>query len=155
MGSIRSIGPRVLVASTMAVALAMGTAAAEVAAAGPALAKTKPVLAFTPSPGDFGLVPTGQTATQTLTLANTGGSHAPALAVMLSGPAAFTVTTDTCTGTDLGPGKSCSVTVQFAPASTGTLSATLTAVSKKAAVTATDPLIGTGAAGAHLYWTNF
>jgi len=139
----------------MAVALAMGTAAAEVAAAGPALAKTKPVLAFTPSPGDFGLVPTGQTATQTLTLANTGGSHAPALAVMLSGPAAFTVTTDTCTGTDLGPGKSCTVTVQFAPASTGTLSATLSAVSKKAAVTAIDPLIGTGAPGAHLYWTNF
>jgi hypothetical protein len=139
----------------MAVALAIGTAAVEVAAAGPALAKTKPVLVFTPSPADFGLVPTGQTATQTLTLANTGGSQAPELAVMLSGPAAFTLTTNTCTGTDLGPGKSCAVTVQFAPASTGTVSASLTAASKKAAVTATDLLIGTGTPGAHLYWTNF
>jgi virginiamycin B lyase len=132
MRSIRSIVPRFVVAST-----------------------TAAVLAFTPSPGDFGLVTAGQSAAQTFTLANTGGSAVPELNVMLSGPAAFTVTTDTCTGTDLGPGKSCTVTVQFSPPGTGVVTATLTAVSKKAAVTATDPLTGTGAPGAHLYWTDF
>src|SRR5215831_18464012 len=155
MKSIRFILPRFVVAATAAVALATGAVAVEVAAAGPAAAKTGPVLAFAPSPDDFGLVTTGQAASQTVTLANTGASAVPALKVMLSDPAAFAVTTDTCTGISLGPGTSCTVTVQFAPTSSGTVTATLTAASKKEAVTTADQLTGTGTPGAHLYWANF
>lgn len=155
MGSIRVNLPRVMVTSVAAVALAAGAVTAEVAAAGPAAAKTGPVLVFTPSPDDFGVVTAGQTASQTLTLANKGGSAALALTVVLSGPAAFAITAGTCGGTSLGPGKSCTVTVQFTPASAGTATATLTAASKKSDVSVTDALTGTGAPGAHLYWANF
>ena len=62
MGSIRLNLPRVLVA---AVALVIGGTAAQVAAAGPAAAKTGPVLAFTPAPAYFGAVTAGQTVSQT------------------------------------------------------------------------------------------
>lgn len=124
------------------------------AGAGPAGA-APPSLAFTPSPYSYGQVTVGQTASQTFTVANSGGSASAALTLSLSGSSAFTVTTDTCTGTSLGPGKSCTVSVQFAPTSAGSKAATLTAASKKA--TATDSLTGTGAtAGAgHLYWAGY
>ena len=155
MRSIRANLPHVMVTSVAAVALAAGAVAAEVAAAGPAAAKPGPVLAFTPSPDGFGVVTAGQTASRTLTLANTGGSAARALTVVLSGPAAFAIIADTCGGTSLGAGKSCTVTVQFTPASSGTVTATLTAASKKSGVSVTDALTGTGTPGAHLYWASF
>ena len=117
-----------------------------------AASTSDPVLAFTPSPYDYGQVTVGQTATQTFTLANTGGKASSALAVTVPGSATFTITADTCTGTSLGPGKSCTVTVQFAPASTRTVTATLTAVSQRPGVVATDSLTGTS--GRHLYWTD-
>src|SRR5215467_971995 len=155
MGSNRVNLPRLVLTSVAAVTMAVGAAAAEVAVAGAASAKTGPLLAFKPAPGDFGAVVVGQTASQTLTLANTGGSPTRKLSVALSGPAAFTVAANSCTGISLGPGKSCAVTVQFAPDSPGTLTAALTAVSNKGTVTATDPLTGTGRAIARLYWANF
>jgi hypothetical protein len=45
--------------------------------------------------------------------------------------------------------------VRFAPASAGTVTATLTAIGKNK-VTASDALTGTGASagGSHLYWTD-
>src|SRR5579859_45155 len=155
MGSIRCNLPRVLLAAAAAVTVTVGTAAAEVAAAGPAAAKTGPVLSFPPSPDDFGAVTIGQTATHTLTLANTGGSPTRALTVALSGPAGFAITGNACTGTSLAPGKKCAVTVQFAPSTLGTVTALLTAISNKGTVTATDPLTGTGQAVPHLYCANF
>jgi Abnormal spindle-like microcephaly-assoc'd, ASPM-SPD-2-Hydin len=123
-----------------------------VAAAGPAAAGKAPALAFSPAPYDFGQVTAGQTASQTITLANSGRSASGALTVTLPGSAEFTITADTCTGTSLGPGTSCTVTVQFAPTSPGTVTATLTASHKKSAL-ATDTLSGTGVVPAHLYWT--
>jgi hypothetical protein len=77
----------------------------------------------------------------------------------LAGAAAFSITGDTCTRKSLRPGKSCTVRVRFAPASPGTVTATLTAAGKKKpAATATVALTGTGASlGAvpgHLYWTS-
>ena len=48
-------------------------------------------------------------------------------AVTLTGQAGFTKSGDTCTGTSLGPGQSCTVSVQFTPASYAPVSATLTA----------------------------
>jgi hypothetical protein len=107
-----------------AVVLALGPAAG-VAAATP----RPPVLAFTPSPFDYGQVAAGQTASHTFTLANTGGQATGALTDTLTGVAAFTVTGDTCTGISLAAGGTCTVTVRFAPASMATDTATLTAAS--------------------------
>jgi hypothetical protein len=126
-----------------------------VAAAGPAAAGGPPVVAFTPSPYDYGQVAVGQTAAKTFTLANTGGKASRALKVTLAGAAAFTITADTCTGTSLGPGKSCRVAVRFAATAPGTITATLTAANNKKAVLATDALTGTGAATSHIYWASF
>jgi hypothetical protein len=95
----------------------------------------------------------GQTGSQTFTLTNSGGSASGAVTVTLPGSAEFTITADTCTATSLGGGKSCTVTVQFAPSSPGAVAATLTATSNKAA-TATDSLSGTGEAPGHIYWTD-
>ena len=144
MGSV--FGRAVLVAGALVV---MVGSAAGVAAAKP----TPPVLAFTPSPYSYGQVAAGQTASQTFTLANSGRSATGRLAVTLTSSAAFTITGDTCKS--LAPRKACAVMVRFAPASTGTVTATLTAASKKQA-TATDVLTGTGTVGgpppAHVYW---
>jgi Cep192 domain 4 len=127
------------------------------AAAGVASASPSPAaLAFTPAPYDYGQVTNGQTASQTLTLANSGGKASGALTVTVAGSAQFTITADTCTGISLAKGKSCTVMVQFAPTTAGTASATLTAANKKD-VLAADTLTGTGVAvpAAHLYWANF
>jgi len=100
-----------------------------------------PSLSFTPSSWTAGPIDSGTTTTQAFTLTNTGDKASGAITITLPGSAAFTATADTCTGRSLGPGKSCSITVQYAPASnTATDTATLTAASAKASVTA--PLSG-------------
>lgn len=63
--------------------------------------RPQPALAFTP-PYDYGLVTVGQTASQTFTLANSGGSASGAITATLTASAEFTKTADTCTGTSLG-----------------------------------------------------
>jgi Abnormal spindle-like microcephaly-assoc'd, ASPM-SPD-2-Hydin len=132
------------------------TATAAGAQDGPAAAKPRPpVLAFSPSPFHYGRVAAGQAASQTFTLANTGGRGTGRLRVRLAGAAAFTITGDTCHR--LRPGNTCTVRVQFAPTSTGTVTATLIAASKhKKRARTTDALTGSeglGAAPGHLYWT--
>ena len=80
---MRSLIRRAAVAAGAAVAVlgvAVGVAAAS---AGP------PVLAFSPSPFDFGQVTVGQAAARTVTLANTGGRASRVLTVKLSESAAF------------------------------------------------------------------
>ena len=111
-----------------------------------------PKLGFTPSPYDFGEVTAGQPASQAFTLANTGATASGTLAVTLAGQAGFTKSGDSCTGTSLGPGQSCTVTVQFTPASYAPVSATLTAAGQDPAATAAVALTGSGVG--HLYWTN-
>ena len=92
---------------------------------------------------DFGLVAVRKTASQTFTLTNSGGSASAALTVTLSGPPTVTITDDTCTATSLGPGKSCTVTVQYAPTSSGPGGeVTLEASGKKAAADATLSIAG-------------
>lgn len=92
-----------------------------------------PTLEFTPSTGgtyDFGAVDASTTASQDFTLTNTRGGAAPALNLTVTGSSAFTITAESCKS--LGPGKSCGVTVEYAPTG-GSDSATLTATSKKSA----------------------
>ena len=129
---------RAAVAAGAAVVLlgpAMGVASAT---------QNPPSLAFTPSPYDYGRVAPGGAVAQTFTLTNTGDQASRALTITVPGSTAFTITADTCTGTSLGPGKSCTVTVQFAPASAGAVAATLTATNNKSTVLATDSLAGAG-----------
>lgn len=117
------------------------------------------VLAFQPDGHDYGSVPVGQTSEQQLRLTNAGGRGSSALTVTLSGSPAFTVTADTCTGSSLGPGKTCTVTVRFAPAVVGAATATVAVVVRNRAATATAELTGTGgrlgspAPYSHLYWS--
>ena len=112
-------------------------------------------MSFTPAPFGYGQVGTGQAVAQTFTLANPARQATGALTETLTGAAAFTITGDTCTGTSLAAGGTCTVTVRFAPASTATGTATLTAASVNPAVTATDVLTGTGVAHPRfLYWTD-
>ena len=119
------------------------------------MAITPPRLGFTPSPYDFGEVRTREAATQSFTLANSGGLASGPLTVTLEGAAAFTTTGDTCTGTSLARGASCTVTVSIGPTSFGAVTATLTAASQTSPLpgaTATAALTGTGVG--HLYWVN-
>ena len=107
-----------------------------------------PSLAWEPSTGgafDYGLVGVGHESLQRFTLTNSGGSASAQLTVVLAGPAAFTVTADTCDGS-LGPRKSCAVTVRFAPTGSGPSGpATLHASGVKAAANASVTLTGRSA----------
>jgi hypothetical protein len=107
-----------------------------------------PSLDWTPSTAGsfgFGLVGVGKTATQTFTLTNSGGSASAALTVTLTDAPGLSITEDDCTGTSLGPAKSCTVTVEYAPTTSGSTSATLNASGKKAAATADLTVTGSAA----------
>ncbi|MGH3847995.1 MAG: choice-of-anchor D domain-containing protein, partial [Pseudonocardiaceae bacterium] len=115
-----------------------------------ASATQTPVTSWSPqtSPGtyNYGTLTAGTSVSQTFTLANSGGSATSALTITLTGSAAFTKTADSCTGTSLGPRKSCTVTISYAPASAGQNdSGTLTATAHKAAATASLTLLGAAA----------
>lgn len=74
----------------------------------------------------------GATKAITFTLVNSGDRASGAIAVSLP-QGAFTVSADGCTETSLGPGKSCGVTVAYAPVDSGEVDdATLTATAKHA-----------------------
>jgi hypothetical protein len=100
-----------------------------------------PVLAFNTSAYDFGTLTPNTTASQTFTLTNSGGKGTGRLTLALSGSGAFSITAETCTS--LGPRKSCTVTVTYAPTAAGASdSATLSATSKKTPRSATVSLTG-------------
>ena len=83
----------------------------------------------TASPGSvaFGALRPGRSATpQTVTLANDGSATVHVTSAALSGDPSFSVTADTCTGSALAPGTSCTVQLGFSPASVGALSGSLT-----------------------------
>ena len=135
------------------VARAAVVAAAAAALAVPAVAASAaqtPAISWSPATPagtyNFGTLTAGQPASgKTFTLANSGGSATSALTIAVTGPA-FTKTADSCTGLSLGPGKSCTVTVNYAPANpsqhdTGTLTATL----GKHTATASLTLVGASA----------
>jgi len=93
-------------------------------------ASAGPSLSFSPSSWTAGPIDSGATTSQVFTLINTGGRSSGAVDLALSGSAAFSIEagSDSCTGRALGPGKSCSVTVEYAPTSNGAIDpATLSA----------------------------
>ena len=88
-----------------------------------------PSIDWAPSTGGafaYGLVGVGHTASQTFTLTNSGGSATAKLTITLSGSGAYTITANDCPGS-LGPRKSCDVTVEYAPTTSGSFGATLDA----------------------------
>ena len=100
---------------------------------------------------DFGQVPDGTTSGhQTFTVTNTGQATSGTVALSLSGPnaGAFAIDGTTC-GAALPGGGSCTVAVQFAPGSTGTLTASMSATAAPGG-TAAAALQGEGQAVAAL-----
>jgi hypothetical protein len=106
-----------------------------------------PVLAWSPttSGGTYGFGTIdgvgGKTATQTFRLTNSGGSATGTLAAVAltnTSGTAFSITSDRCRGRILGPKKSCQVTVEYAPTTSGESdSATLTATGGHASASIT------------------
>jgi hypothetical protein len=97
-----------------------------------------PTVAAAPSPlvwsgtASFGTITSGGTASQQFTLSNPGGKASGALKTSLSGSTAYSIKSDSCNGTSVGKGKSCVVTVQYAPTTPSTSdTATLSAASKQ------------------------
>ncbi len=92
------------------------------------LISTTPAFNAAPASWNYGVVRTGTTAPEkAMTVKNTGGANLNIGAVSLQGTNAdqFHVTADTCSGATVAPGASCSVSVTFAPTSTGGKSASL------------------------------
>jgi sugar lactone lactonase YvrE len=120
-----------------------------------AAAPPPPTLTWSPATNgsyDYGSVAAGQTASQTFSLTNSGRRATGGLTVTLSGSPAVTITADGCSGRSLGPLKSCTVAVQFAPTASGGVTATLTATGSQAIASLT--LAGSsGTVGGHVYWS--
>jgi len=93
-------------------------------------------------------------APTTFTLKNTGGATSGTIAISLTGndPTSFEISNDTCTGTTLDAGLTCTVDIDFKPTKPGTLAATLQADATPGG-TATTSLDGNGLAGAALTLT--
>ena len=68
-------------------------------------------------------VQAGQTASQEFTLTNQGGQASGKLSTQLQynsgSPTAFSLISDGCTNASLGPGRSCTIIVQYAPVTSG------------------------------------
>lgn len=78
-------------------------------------AGSPPSIAFNPSSLDFGTQRVGTTATKTITVTNNGQTDLNISAVSFAAPSVYSPTGNTCVGTAVHAGQSCSVTVQFAP----------------------------------------
>ena len=76
---------------------------------------------------DFGAVDPASPSSVTFTLTNTGGRSSGTVTVSLSTSSVYSIAVDHCTDNALGPNDSCTVTVEFAPTSGDTFTATLTA----------------------------
>jgi len=99
------------------------------------------VATFSPTSLTFGTQVVGTTsASQSITLKNTGTA---ALQITGASASAGFVETDTCSGTSLTVNSTCTLTVSFAPATTGNITGTLQLVANVAGGYASVPLAGT------------
>jgi hypothetical protein len=99
----------------------------------PAHAATAPAaLTWSLAQFDFGTVAVGQEGSQTFTLSNTGSTSSGTIAVTDTERTVFVITADGCSRKALGPSKSCSVTVEYAPTNTNGDTATLAATAEHA-----------------------
>jgi hypothetical protein len=99
------------------------------------------LISISPTAVGFGSVAVGATsATQAVTVTNSGSASAPVTTVSTTGDFSQT---NTC-GTSIGAGSSCTVSVRFTPTVAGSRAGNLTVTA--AGVTSTVPLSGTGVA---------
>ena len=79
-------------------------------------------------------------------MTNTGTATLTISSVSLTGtnPGDFAKTGDTCTGANMAPSNTCTVTVTFTPTTTGARSATLSISDNASGSPHTLPLSGTG-----------
>src|SRR5207248_11790886 len=85
-------------------------------------------------------------ATQTITLANSGLAPLHIAGITLTGAntGAFLISSDGCAGATVAPGSSCSIGVDFLPAAAGSLSASLVILDNARTSPQTVLLSGTG-----------
>ena len=103
-----------------------------------------PVASVSPSSFDFGNQPVGQTsAAQVFTVQNTGNADLNMQTASASGD--FAISSDTCSGTTVVPGSTCTIGVTFTPTQTGSLTGTLTIPDNAADSPRLVSLSGTGA----------
>ncbi len=99
------------------------------------------LISISPTAVGFGTVATGSSsATQAVTVTNSGTAAAPVGAISTTGDFSQT---NTC-GTSIAAGSSCAVNVKFTPTATGTRTGNLTVTAS--GITNTVPLSGTGVA---------
>jgi hypothetical protein len=94
----------------------------------------------------FNSVAVGATLSKTITVRNTGISYLLINSVTTSGAnvGLFTKTADTCAGASLAQGATCSVTVRFAPDSSGAKVANLAIAHNGTGLVTNVPMTGTG-----------
>jgi len=100
-------------------------------------------LDFSPDPLAFGAVSVGTTSELTDTVADTG--TAPLAITQINAGGDYSVPTNTCVGTSVPVGETCTITVDFTPSVTGTDNGSLQLVDNTA--TSPDVLDLTGAGG--------
>jgi phospholipase C len=107
-----------------------------------------PTLSFTPSSVTFSNIVVNSTANAVVTVKNTSTGSNPVTfsSIVASGSTTFTQT-NTCTAGKLGSGKSCTITVTFAPTQTGTFTGTVTLTDNAAKSPQKITLTGTAIQG--------
>ncbi|MBN1680760.1 MAG: choice-of-anchor D domain-containing protein [Anaerolineae bacterium] len=131
-------------------------------------AATASTLGAAPNPVNFGFVQTGESAAQTITLANLGQIGEPAITITelnLTGDAAFAITSGPTLPVTLNPQATVDVTITFAPTADGPASGTLNvvhdgtntplavALNGSSSLVTTDPIYRVNAGGAALTGT--
>jgi hypothetical protein len=105
-----------------------------------------PGATFTPTSLSFGTVKHGTSSTLNLSLSNPGTTPLSLTRISIAGTNATAFTQSNNCGSSLSAGAKCTIAVRFAPATTGTFSASLTVVDNAQAGggTQTVPLSGKG-----------
>jgi len=100
-------------------------------------------IAFDPTSLNFGSLQTGTSATQSVTLTNTGAATLQITQIDLTNNAGAYSLSNSCPNS-LSAGANCTVSVTFSPTQTGTQTATLSVTDNAAGSPQSVPLIGTG-----------
>lgn len=120
--STRRLRPVVLLAAALALPVSFST---------PAEARPAPASLSWDGPTTLAPIAPGATTSYTATLTNTGGSTARSVTVSIAA-GSFSITSNACSGVSLRAGRSCQVSVLFAPSESGSSTGVLTATSKTA-----------------------
>jgi len=106
-----------------------------------------PSVTLSPSSIDFKDQVVGKASRpQRITLTNTGGKplYINSVTIVNDDSDDFSLSGDTCTGSTIGPGKSCVIDVRFTPSATGSRKSTLTITDNAVDSPQRIPLYGSG-----------